>query len=183
MADRPVRNAALSVEDALQIVDVFAVARRRDARHGGLEHTAHVQQLVLQIVAVAEDGGQRRHQPVDVQLLRKRALTVPRDEQTNRLERTKRVADRPAADAEPFGERALGGQRPPRRERAVENQHADAVGDLLGDARLSDWLDEAELGAGGAPPGGVAALDSPGSGCQTHPPNWLDHRATLTYSS
>ena len=120
-------------------------ARGRDARDGGLEHAAHVEQLVLQIGAVAQDGGQRRDEPVDVQLLRKRALAVARDEQTDRFERPERVADRPAADAEPFGERALGGQRPAGRERPVENQHADAVGDLFGDPGLSDRLDQGEF--------------------------------------
>ena len=45
-------------------------------------------------------------------------------------------ADRAAAHAEPFGERTLGRQRLAGRERAVENQLADAVGNLVGHPRL-----------------------------------------------
>ena len=134
---------------------------------------------------VAQDGGQRRDQPVDVQLLRKRALAVARDDQADRLQRAECVADRSAAHAESFGQLALSGQRPAGRECAVEHQHADPVGDLLGDPRLLDRLDQAFVGAGGpAPggsPGGISALDTTGSGCQTHSPNWFDHRATLAH--
>src|SRR5206468_789565 len=119
--------------------------------------------------------------PVDVQLLRKRALAVTRREQTDGFQRAERVADRPAADAEPSGELALGGQRQACGEGAVENQHSDAVGDLLGDTRLSDRLDHERLSLRGPLPGTARPLDTPRNGCQTHPPDWFDHRATLTH--
>ncbi len=53
MADRPgLELLALRVEDALQVGKVLVGdARGRDARDGGLEHAAHVQQLVLQLVS------------------------------------------------------------------------------------------------------------------------------------
>ena len=56
---------------------------------------------------------------------------MARDDQPDRLQHTERVADGPAADTEPFGERAFSRQGPARGEGAVENQHADAVGDLV----------------------------------------------------
>src|SRR5207247_7378841 len=173
---------ALRVENPLQVGEIFTGhARGRDAGHGGLEHAAHVQQLVLGIVAVAQDRDQRRHQPVDVQLLRKRALAGTRGGQTDGSQRAERVADRPAADAEPSGELALGGQRQACGEGAVENQHSDAVGDLLGDTRLSGGLDHERLSLRGPLPGTARPPDAPQNGCQTHPPDWFDHRATLTH--
>src|ERR1017187_10760953 len=144
---------ALRVEDALQVGKVLVGdARGRGARDGGFEHPAQVQQLVLQFITVAQDGSQRRDEPVDVELLRKCALTVARDEQTDGLQRTERVTDRPAADAEPFGKRAFRGQSLARREGAVENQHPDAVGDLFGHPRLSDRLDQTRVAGAGRTP-------------------------------
>src|SRR5438093_1758826 len=173
---------ALRVENPLQVGEIFTGhARGRDAGHGGLEHAAHVQQLVLEIVAVAQDRGQRRHQPVDVQLLRKRALAVTRREQTDGFQRAERVADRPAADAEPSGELALGEERRAGGEGAVENQHSDAVGALLGDTRLSDRLDHERLSLRGPLPGTAGPLGTSRNGCRTHRPDGFDHRATLTH--
>ena len=78
---------ALRVENALQVGQVLVGdACGRDARDRGLEHPPHVQQLVLQIVSVAQDGRQRRDEPIDVELLGKRALAVTRDEQSDRLQ-------------------------------------------------------------------------------------------------
>ncbi len=167
---------ALRVEDALQVGKVLVGdARGRDARDRGLEHEAHVQQLVLQFVMVAQDGSQRRDEPVDVELLRKRALTVARDEQADGLQRTERVTDRSAANAEPFGKCAFGGQSLACREGAVENQYPDAVSDLFGHPRLSDRFDQTRVAGAGPPPRGGEALDTMAPGCQTRPSNWFDH--------
>ena len=167
---------ALRVEDALQVGKVLVGdARGRGARDGGFEHAAHVQQLVLQFITVAQDGSQRRDEPVDVELLRKCALTVARDEQADGLQRTERVADRPAADAELFGKCAFGGQSLTRRERAVENQHPDTIGDLFGHPRLSDRLYQTRVAGAGRPPGGDKALDTTARKSQTRPRNWFDH--------
>src|ERR1035441_6187007 len=113
MADRPV----------LSFLRCASRMRCRSARSssGTRVAAARVQQLVLQFITVAQDGGQWRDEPVDVELLRKCALAVARDEQTDGLQRTERVTDRPAADAEPFGKRAFRGQSLARREGAVEN--------------------------------------------------------------
>lgn len=175
---------ALRVEDALEVGEVFfGHARGRDARNGGLEHAAHVQELVLQLGMVDEHGSERRDEPVDVELLGKRALTVPCDEEADGLQRTERVANRPAADTEPFGEGAFGGESLARRERAVEDQHANAVGNLFGDPGLSDRPHETSV-AGAGPGGGqpLDTLDTPETGCQSLASNWFDHWFSLTRS-
>ena len=122
-------------------------ARGGDARNGRLEHAAHVEELLLQVAAVAQDRRERRDKPVDVELLRKRALPVARDEQPDGLQRPERVTDRPAADAEPLGKWPLGWQGLPRREGAVQNQPANAVGDPFADTCLSGRLDPAGIGS------------------------------------
>ena len=154
-------------------------ARRRDPRDGRLEHAAHVQQLVLQIVAVAQDRRERGDQPVDVELLGKRALAVARDEQTivSSVRNASRIDPRLTPNRSASGRSAGSGW--PAGKRAVENQHPDAVGDLLRDPRLSDRLDQRGTGAGGTAPGGRRALDTPRGGCQTRPSNWFDHRASF----
>ena len=88
MAEPPAFELApLRVEDALQVGEVLVGdARGRDARDGRLEHAADVEQLVPQIVPIGQDRRQRRHEAVDVELARKRALAVARLEQADRLE-------------------------------------------------------------------------------------------------
>ena len=168
MAERPVFELLpLRVEDALQVGEVLVGdAGRRGARDGGLEHAAHVQQLVLELGTVAQDGRQRRDEPVDVELLRKRALSVARDEEADGLESPECVANGAAADAELFGERAFGGQCLAHGEGAVKDQQPDAVGDLLGHARLSDRHDQAGVAGGGRTPkvstGSWRAAPAPG---------------------
>ena len=96
---------------------------------------------------------------------------MPRLDEADRFEDAQRVADRAAADAEARRELPLGGQRLVGRQRAVENQDADAVGDFLGEARLFYGLNQ--------PPG---TLDTPVPGCQTAISNWSDHRASVAHA-
>ena len=192
--------APLGLDDALQVGQVVVGhAEGRGARHGGLEHPAHVQELVAQVVAVGQDRRERRHEPVHVELARERALPVAGLEQADRLEQAQGIADPPAAHAEALGEQALARQRLAGRQGAVEDQHANAIGDFLGDARLLDWPDQAHGAIGGAAPGspcgprrtasrGVVsipghapsmALDRLQQGCHTFCLNWLDHWASV----
>ncbi len=165
---------SLRFEDALEVGQVlFGNARSGDARDGGLEHAPHVQELVLQLGVVDEDGSERRDEPVDVELLRECALAVARDEEADRLQSTERVADRSATDAKPFGERAFGGQSLARGKRAVENQDPDPVGDLFSNPCLSRRPEGA--GPAGAQPEGSQALDTAETGCQSPSCNWFDH--------
>ena len=129
--------------------------RCRSARSSSVTRRApaHVQELVAKIAAVGQDRRERGHEPVHVELARERALTVPGFEQADRLEHAQGIANRPAAHAEALREQALARQRLARRQRAVEDQHANAIGDFLGDARLLDWLDQAHRTVGGAAPG------------------------------
>ena len=92
---------------------------------------------------MGEDRRERHDEAIDVELARKRPLPVPRLDETDRLEHAERVAHRSAADAEPLREVALARQRTSGGIRAVEHQHADAVGDLFGKPRLADRNDEA----------------------------------------
>ena len=194
---------ALRLKEAFQLCQVLrGDARGGDARNGRLEHPSHVEELLLQIAAVAQDRRERRDKPVDVELLRKRAPAVARDEQPDGLQRPERVANRAAADAEPLGKWPLGWQGPPRREGAVQNQQANAVGDLFANTRLSGRLDPPGIGSigGGGRRGRVAArpdwpalagrsvladrpaLDTRASGCQNSASNWLDHWASVAWA-
>jgi len=77
---------ALRLEDALQLGQILSRdASGRNAGDDRLEHAPDVHQLVLQFEAVAQDGRQRRDQPVHVEFLRKRALTVACHDETDRL--------------------------------------------------------------------------------------------------
>ena len=96
-------------------------------------------------MAIREDGREWRHEPIDVELLRKRALPVPANEQPDRLQHAQRIPDRATTDTELLSKLSLSWQRLPRRERRVENQHANTVGNLFRNARLSDWLDPARI--------------------------------------
>src|SRR5437762_441291 len=114
-----------------------------------------------------------------LRVARKRALAVAAFDQADGLEHPHRVADRAAAHAEAGGEHALAGQRPAGAEGAVENQHADAVGDFLGHPGFLDRLQQAGRAVGRLPPRRGAALDRPGGGCQTFRLNGSYHWASL----
>jgi hypothetical protein len=171
----------LHVEDVVQLGQIcVGDARGGDTGDRGLEHAAHVHQLVLQIVAIAEDGRQRRDEALDVEFARERPLPVPRYQQADRFQRAERVADRSAADAELLGERALGGERLVGRERAVEDQDADPLCNFLRNSGLLDWRNEAGRGATERALGGCRPLDTPPGRCQTSRSNWFDHRASVS---
>ena len=134
--------AALRVENPLEVDEIFLRdPGGRHAGHGRLEHPPHVQQFIFEVVAIRKDGREWRHEAIDVELLRKRALPVPADEQPDRLQHAQRIPDRATTHAEPLGKLSFSWQRLPRRERRVEDQQANAIGNLFRNARLSDWLD------------------------------------------
>src|SRR5262245_37901784 len=79
--------AALRVENPLEVDEILlGDPGGRHACHGRLEHATYVQQLAFEIVAIREDGREWRHETIDVELLRKRALAVPGREQPDRLQ-------------------------------------------------------------------------------------------------
>lgn len=159
----------LDVDDALQIGEVLVgVPRRGHAGDRRLEHPADVEQLFAQIAAVGQHRGQRRNQPVDVELVRKGSLAVPRLDEADCLEHAQGVADRAAADAKARRELPLAGERPVAGQGAVENQLTDAIGDFLGDTRLPYGLNEP-----------LGPLDTPAAGCQTAALDWSDHWASV----
>ena len=138
--------ATLRVENPLEVDEILlGDPGGRHAGHGGLEHPPHVQQLIFEVVAIREDGREWRHEPIDVEFLWKRALPMPADEQPDRLEHAQRIPDRATTHAEPLGKLSLSGQRLPRRERRIENEHTNTVGNLFRNARLSDRLDLARI--------------------------------------
>jgi hypothetical protein len=175
--------AALGVDDALQVGEVvFGDTQRGSAGDGRLEHAADVEELVAQIVPVGEDRRQRRDQPVDVELTRKRPLTVTRFEQADGFEHAQRVADGATADAEAGCQEALARKRAAGGKGPVENQDADTIGDFLGHARLFDRLEEPGRTVRGAVPRERPRLDSLHGGCQTARLNWSDHWASVAQS-
>jgi len=138
--------AALRVENPLEVDEILLRdPGGRHASHGRLEHPPHVQQLIFEVVAIRKDGREWRHEAIDVELLRKRTLPVPGDEQPDRLQHAQRIPDRATTHAEPLGKLSFSWQRLPCRECRVQNQQANTVGNLLRNPRLSDWLDLARI--------------------------------------
>jgi len=138
--------ATLRVENPLEVDEILLCdPSGRHAGHGRLEHSPHVKQLIFEVVAIREDRREWRHESIDVELLRKRALPVPANEQPDSLQHAQRIPDRATTDTELLSKLSLSWQRLPRRERRVENQHANTVGNLFRNARLSDWLDLARI--------------------------------------
>src|SRR6185503_1338779 len=140
-------------------------------------------QLVLQVTAVDEHLRQRRHQTIDRQLARERALPVARLEQPEHFERAERVAYRSAAHAEPRRQHAFGRQRLVGRVGPLQDQLADPIGNLLVNTGLFDGFDEPGFARAGARSGGRGRLDTRAGEWQTVPPDWFDHRATLAQRS
>jgi hypothetical protein len=86
--------AALRVENPLEVDEIFLRdPGGRDAGHGRLEHPPYVQQFIFEVVAIRQDGREWRHKAIDVELLRKRPLPVPADEQPDRLQHAQCIPD------------------------------------------------------------------------------------------
>src|SRR5215218_185959 len=91
----------------------------------------------------------------------------------------KRVADGPAAHAQPSCQIAFRRQRLTRRIRAVEDELPEAIGDFLVNSRFFDRLDQPRLARAAASLRARSRLDTRAVEWQTVPPYWFDHRSTL----
>ena len=153
-------------------------ARGRDPRHGRLEHAADVEQLVLQIAAVASGstpagrrGGRR---PA-------RCGNVPWPcrvlEQADGFQQAEGVADRAAADAEPFASsRSAGSGRPGG---SVPSRISTRMRSAISSATRVFLIGSDQPAPRRVDAARPAALDTSRGGCQTAALNWFDHWASV----